>query len=98
MKARLVVAGLLFVGSSGLLLGQRGGGASAAASLDNPQAIAEGEALYNETCVTCHGASGSGGSGPALTSGDRVDLGRSDTQTYNAIKNGLPGTPMKPLG
>ena len=101
MKTRLLVAGFLAltIGSSGVLVGQRGGGAAPNAAIGNPQAIAEGEALYNKTCITCHGADGRGSqTGHALVSGDRVDIGRSDTQTYNVVKNGVAGTPMKPLG
>src|SRR5262245_16059178 len=98
MKACLLIAGFLVVGSSSVLIAQRGGGAPPNAAIGNPQAINEGEALYNKACITCHGADGRGNqTGPALVSGDRVDIGRSDTQTFNVIKNGAPGTTMKPL-
>lgn len=94
-----LIAGFLILGSTVVLTGQRGGGAPPNAAIGNLQAIAEGEALYNKTCLTCHGADGRGGAtGHALVSGDRVDIGRSDTQTFNVVKNGAPGTTMKPLG
>jgi mono/diheme cytochrome c family protein len=79
-------------------MGQRAAGAGPANPfLGNPQAVVDGEHLYNETCTTCHGAGGSGGeTGPAIVSGDRVDIGVSDAQTFNVIKNGVAGTPMTP--
>src|SRR6185503_1988234 len=98
MRARLVVAALLVVCSAGSLLGQRGGGAGPQNPLlGNAPAISEGENLYNQTCTTCHGAGGGGGEiGPAIVSGVRADIGASDAQTFNIIKNGVPGTPMTP--
>ena len=97
MKAGLFVTGFLIVCSAGALMGQRGAAAPPNPLIGNTQAIAEGEALYNKTCTTCHGANGGGGNtGPALVLGDRVDLGRSDAQTSNAIKNGVKGTSMAP--
>src|SRR5260221_11692695 len=100
MRASLFVAGLLVVCSAGSLLGQRGGGAGPQNPfLGNQQAIAEGDALYHKTCTTCHGAGGGGGEiGPAIVSGDRMDIGVSDGQTFNIIKNGVAGTPMRPQG
>jgi putative heme-binding domain-containing protein len=81
-------------------MGQRGGGGGQQNPfLGNAQAIAEGDALYHKACTTCHGANGGGGEiGPAMVLGDRVDLGRSDAQTFDVIKNGMPGTVMKPQG
>ena len=65
--------------------------------LGKTEAVAEGETLYTRHCTTCHGAGGSGGtSGPAIVSGDRLDIGVSDAQTFNIIKNGVAGTPMSP--
>src|SRR2546426_818947 len=65
--------------------------------LGNAQAVSEGETLYNQKCTTCHGSSGGGGEiGPAIVSGDRADIGVSDAQTFNIIKNGVASTPMTP--
>jgi mono/diheme cytochrome c family protein len=65
--------------------------------LGKTEAVAEGKALYEQHCTTCHGAAGSGGtSGPAIVSGDRLEIGVSDAQTFNIIKNGVAGTPMSP--
>ena len=81
-------------------MGQRGAGAGPPNPfLGNSQAVGDGENLYNETCTTCHGAGGGGGEiGPAIVSGDRMDIGVSDAQTFNIIKNGVAGTPMRPQG
>ena len=100
MKANLFIVGLLVVCAAGSLIAQRGRGAGPANPfLGNAQAIAEGDALYHKTCTTCHGANGGGGEiGPAIVTGDRADLGVSDAQTFNVIKNGVAGTPMKPQG
>ena len=98
MKAGLFIAGLLVVCSAGSLIGQRGGGAGPPNPfLGNAQAVSDGENLYNQTCTTCHGSGGGAGEiGPAIVSGDRVDIGVSDAQTFNIIKNGVAGTPMAP--
>jgi cytochrome c oxidase cbb3-type subunit III len=98
MKAGLFITGLLIVCSASSLMGQRGGGAGQPNPfLGNAQAAAEGEALYHQSCTTCHGAHGGGGEiGPAIVMGDRMDIGRSDAQTFNVIKNGVTGTPMTP--
>jgi len=100
VKKGLLIAGLLVGCSVGSLVAQRGAGAGPAPPanvIGNAQAIAEGNALYNKGCTTCHGANGGGGEiGPAMVLGDRVDLGRSDAQTFSVIKNGVQGTPMKP--
>jgi len=96
MKAHLVIAGVLVVCSAGSLMGQRGAGASNP-FLGKAQAVADGENLYNQKCTTCHGAGGGGGDiGPAIVSGDRMDIGVSDAQTFALIKSGVAGTPMTP--
>src|SRR5258705_5847764 len=98
MRAGLFIVGFLVVFSAGSLMGQRGAGAGPPNPfLGNAQAVSEGEPLYNQTCTTCHGSGGGGGEiGPAIVSGDRVDIGVSDAQTFNIIKNGVAGTPMTP--
>src|SRR5436190_8215782 len=97
MRACLFVV-LLLVVCFAPLIGQRGGGTGPANPfLGNAQALSEGETLYNQKCTTCHGSGGGGGEiGPAIVSGDRMDIGASDAQTFNIIKNGVPGTPMTP--
>jgi cytochrome c oxidase cbb3-type subunit III len=97
MKAALSFAGLLLCAVAPLL-GQRGAGPGPANPfLGKPEAVAEGETLYNQHCTTCHGAGGGGGeTGPPIISGDRLDIGVSDAQTFTIIKNGVAGTPMSP--
>lgn len=62
-----------------------------------PEAVHEGESLYNQHCTGCHGPNGTDGEiGPAIVSGEHIDLGASDGQVFNTIKNGVPGTAMGP--
>jgi high-affinity iron transporter len=69
-----------------------------------PQQIAEGEGLYTQRCVTCHGPTGSDdGASAQMLSKLPPELGsfawqveRSDAQIANAIKSGAPGTAMPP--
>jgi len=96
MKAALVF-GALFLCAVAPLLAQRGAPGPVNPFLGKPEAAAEGETLYNQHCTTCHGAGGGGGDiAPAIVSGDRLDIGVSDAQTFNIIKNGVAGTPMSP--
>src|SRR5258708_30318358 len=37
--------------------------------LGNPQAIAAGETIYNQSCAVCHGTGARGDRGPSLLSG-----------------------------
>jgi putative heme-binding domain-containing protein len=98
MRAGMLIVVLLVVSASGALIGQRGGGAGQTNPfLGNAEAVTGGETLYNQKCTTCHGSGGGGGEiGPAIVSGDRVDIGVSDAQTFDIIKNGVTGTPMTP--
>lgn len=52
----------------------------------NAAFIAQGHALYTQSCASCHGAGGVGGYGPSL---HREDL--SDAQIALKIKNGVKG-------
>ena len=95
MKAAHSIAALLLLCGAASLLAQRPAPGPPNPLLGNPQAVADGEVLYNQHCTTCHGSGGGGGEiGPAIVSGVRADLGVSDGQTFNIIKNGVPGTPM----
>ena len=70
----------------------------------SPQQIAEGEGLYAQGCVECHGAAGLGDGAMARTlSKAPTELGsfawqveRSDSQLAVAVRSGVPGTPMPP--
>jgi high-affinity iron transporter len=74
-------------------------------SLQHPaQRVAEGEGLYDQGCVACHGVTGLG-DGSVARSLTRLppELGsfawqaeRSDSQLVAAVKDGRIGTPMPP--
>lgn len=86
---------------TGTLAAQRGGGPPAGATvhpaIGNREAIGNGERLYNETCTSCHGKDGTGGElGPPVAVQNRRYLRRTDTEVFEAIKNGIAGTQMPP--
>jgi high-affinity iron transporter len=69
-----------------------------------PQQVAEGEGLYAQSCVECHGMTGLG-DGAVARSLSKLppELGsfawqaeRSDSQFALAVTAGMPGTPMPP--
>jgi|HubBroStandDraft_6_1064221.scaffolds.fasta_scaffold522508_2 cytochrome c oxidase cbb3-type subunit 3 len=65
----------------------------------NPQAVADGRELYNRTCTGCHGYDGTVGErGPALGASGRRYLKTSDQDLFDAIRKGIPGTPMPATG
>src|SRR5215213_3903300 len=83
------------------LSAQRGAGAGGAEAphpaIGNPQAIAEGEKLYNETCTGCHGKDGTGGElGPPVAAQNRRYLKRTDQEIFDTIKGEITGTQMPP--
>ena len=49
--------------------------------------------MFKGNCAQCHGADGSGGTGPNMTD-DVYKTARSPVGIYNIIKNGVPGTAM----
>ena len=70
----------------------------------SPREVAEGEGLYTQRCLTCHGATGTD-DGPAAATLSRFppelasfawQAERSDAQIANAIRAGAPGTAMPP--
>ena len=69
-----------------------------------PSQVAEGEGLYAQNCVECHGATGLGdGALERTLSKVPPELGsiawqveRTDAQLADAVRAGLPGTPMPP--
>lgn len=57
----------------------------------------QGRAIYEESCVSCHGVEGRGGLGPALNA--QQFLGAvDDRQLGNLIATGVPGTLMASYG
>jgi putative heme-binding domain-containing protein len=65
--------------------------------VDDPAAIAEGQALFRGLCSGCHGGAGRGGKGPDLTD-NRWIHGGTDADVARVIENGVPNTTMKKLG
>jgi cytochrome c oxidase cbb3-type subunit III len=99
MKRVVSIAALLITCTVGSMMAQRRGGGPGPVNpfLGNEQAVREGESLYGQHCTTCHGPGGGGGEiGPAIVSDDRAAIGANDGQTFNTIKNGVPGTRMSP--
>jgi 6-phosphogluconolactonase len=107
MKRTLLVLAIPIVASV-VVSAQRGGGAGGRGSgpsdranpfLGNSQAVDEGREIYNRTCTTCHGPDGAGGEmGPALGAPARRYAQATDTQIFDAIKNGIAATPMPRFG
>ncbi len=75
------------------LLGQGGRSTEKNPLAGNPEAIASGKKLFDESCQICHGGDARGGRGPALASGDFVH-GSEDAQIFQNIREGIPGTQM----
>jgi putative heme-binding domain-containing protein len=65
----------------------------------NPQAVAEGQAIYNRACTACHGHEGAGADrAPALAASARRYLRTTDRDLFEAIEKGIPGTMMPASG
>jgi cytochrome c oxidase cbb3-type subunit 3 len=105
MRRILLVLSAVFAADL-VLAAQRGGAGGRGGPDDsanpfrgNAEAIDAGRDIYNRTCTACHGADGAGGEmGPPLgATGHRYAQG-TDAQIFDAIKNGIPATPMPPFG
>ena len=97
MNRILNIAIVLMTCAAGQILGQRPAPGPANPFQGKPEAVHEGDSLYNQRCTGCHGPNGTDGEiGPALVSGERADFGTTDGQVFNTIKNGIPGTAMGP--
>jgi PQQ-dependent dehydrogenase (methanol/ethanol family) len=59
----------------------------------NPEAVAAGKKLFEESCQICHGGDARGGRGPALAAGDFLH-GSEDGQIFQNIREGIAGTQM----
>lgn len=61
----------------------------------DPEAIKQGQSLYNNTCLFCHGSKGKGARAPNLVEGlFRAVDGADDAIIYDIILKGRPGTIM----
>lgn len=88
----LVIVGTVFV-FAGVGLAMRQSNNMQAAVLAGPDVLARGEAIYNETCVACHGPEGEGNVGPALN-GSMHAWHHVDNQLRSFIRDGIDGTAM----
>ncbi|MEZ5351289.1 MAG: carbohydrate-binding family 9-like protein [Bryobacteraceae bacterium] len=60
----------------------------------DPAAAAEGHTLYNRSCTMCHGLDGGPGDRAPALGGQRRYLRRTESDLFDAIKKGIPGTTM----
>jgi cytochrome c oxidase cbb3-type subunit III len=94
MNRVLVVAGWLLACTAGTVHGQRRD-APVNPFQGKPEAVRDGENLYNQHCTGCHGPDGADGEiGPAIVSGEYVSIGATDAEVFHTIRTGVPGTPM----
>jgi high-affinity iron transporter len=69
-----------------------------------PEQVAEGEGLFTQNCVECHGATGMGDAAlgrslsklPGEIGSFAWQVARSDSQLAAVVRAGMPGTPMPP--
>lgn len=61
---------------------------------ETPEVVAAGRALYNKTCTMCHGPDGADGDRAPSLNANRRYFRLSEAAIFDAIKNGIPGSPM----
>jgi high-affinity iron transporter len=69
-----------------------------------PEQVAEGEGLFTQSCVECHGSTGMGDAAisrslsklPGEIGSFAWQVARSDSQLAAVVRAGMPGTPMPP--
>jgi mono/diheme cytochrome c family protein len=96
----VLCAAALLAASVSVTAQRRGGGPPGAANpaIGSQQAIQQGEAIYNQTCTACHGRDGNAGEmAPAVAAPSRRYNRTTDDAVFDAIKNGIPQTPMAPF-
>ena len=99
MRNITVVPFALFIAATVYAQDRQVRGANPNPFAGNPQAVAEGQELYNRTCTVCHGYDGTPGEqGPALGASGRRYLRTSDQEIFDAIRKGIPGTLMPGTG
>ena len=62
----------------------------------DPTAVSAGKMLYEQTCQGCHGGEARGDRGPSLLGGFKH--GSADTDLFQNVKTGVPGTQMPAFG
>ena len=99
MRNITVVPFALFIAATVYAQDRQVRGANPNPFAGNPQAVPEGQELYNRTCTVCHGYDGTPGEqGPALGASGRRYLRTSDQEIFDAIRKGIPGTLMPGTG
>jgi S-disulfanyl-L-cysteine oxidoreductase SoxD len=66
---------------------------AAVSNEDKTLAVAAGQQLFKDNCVTCHGANGEGDIGPALNDSTFLKT-TADNTIFSVISSGVPGTQM----
>ena len=79
----LLVAGVMWQANGGDI----------ATDIAPPDVLAQGELVYEENCVACHGENGQGYIGPALN-GSAHSWHHPDPLLVSFIRDGIPGTQM----
>jgi len=96
MLILVVIAALSLVSAAGLQAGTTpAGSAPAGKDVKNPfdgkpEAIKEGEKVFDAKCADCHGGDAMGQSGPDLTD-DKWIYGGSDAEVFETVTNGRKG-------
>lgn len=88
----MIAGGILLVAAAVLAASPKNAG-QATAALAPPAVLAQGEAVFNETCAVCHGMEGEGNIGPALN-GSMHAWHHVDSQLRSFIRDGIEGTAM----
>ena len=63
---------------------------------ESAEDVRQGGGLFQTHCSYCHGSFGEGGRGADLTTGT-FRYGGADSQLFNTVRNGLPGSEMGPV-
>ena len=64
---------------------------------EDPDAVLEGQSIYDRNCMPCHGAAGEGGIGPNLTDAYWIH-GNELTDIFEVVTNGVIEKGMTPWG
>ena len=86
------IVGVLFILLVAGVMWQANGG-DIATDIAPPDVLAQGELVYQENCVACHGENGKGYIGPALN-GSAHSWHHADPLLVSFIRDGIPGTQM----
>jgi len=91
------ILGVVFILLVFGVIWQASGGGDTATDIAAPDVLAQGEIVYQENCVACHGENGKGYIGPALN-GSAHAWHHADPQLLSFIRDGIPGTQMAAQG